>query len=105
MNSFRDNMNTNEIVGLISALGLGSSLGAIIAAVVSSRSQKGKARAEAADLIMNAAERVGKMNAELHAEIVQLRGDSEDIHRVVYEFLAGRATREELIVLLRKTRR
>lgn len=97
-------MQLNDIVDGITALGLGSGLGAILTAFITSRAQKGKARAEAADLIMNAAERVGKMNELQDAEIRLLRSEVEEINSSITKYLDGVVGKEELLELLRRTR-
>lgn len=97
-------MQINEIVDGITALGLGSGMGALLTAVITSRAQKGKARAEAADLIMNAAERVGKMNADMSEEIRQLRTEVEELNAAIMNYLSGSVSRDQLLEVLKQTR-
>lgn len=98
-------MNTSDFLDLLAALGLGSGLGSVLTAVITSRTGRGKARAEAADLLIGAAERVGKMNEALAVEVDYLRGQLDDVHAVVLDFLTGETDREHLAELLRKRKR
>ena len=97
-------MQPHDIVDAITALGIGSGLGAMITALITTRSQKGKARADAADLLMSAAEKVGKLNADLDLEVRRLRTDMDEIHIEVLAFLSGRSSQDKLLEVLRRTR-
>lgn len=97
-------MKIEGLLSAITALGLGGSLGAIITSIVAARSQKGKSRAEAADLLIGAAERVGAMNKALDEENHKLRSDLHEVIDTVHKFLETRATREELIETLMRLR-
>ena len=97
-------MPTDEIVKIIAALGVGSGVSAIITAVVAARSGRGKSRAEAADLLIGAAERVGKMNAEQSNEIQVLKSKVDDINGAMFEYLNGEISREELLSRSREIR-
>lgn len=97
-------MKLDSILSAITALGLGGSLGAIVTSIITSRSQKGKSRAEAADLLIGAAERVGQMNKMLDAENHKLRTDLDGLVDTVHKFLETRVSREELIERLMRLR-
>lgn len=97
-------MRSDDLVQIIAALGLGSGITTIVAAVIAARAQKGKARAEAADLLVSAAERVGKMNQTLDGELRRMRNASDEVHSAVLDHLEGTITRDELIVKLRSFR-
>lgn len=97
-------MNAEDIIKAISALGVGSGLGAVITSVLAARSTKGKSRAEAADLLVGAAERVGKMNADLDSEVRQLKKTVDEIQWAMYDYLAERITREELLERVKEAR-
>lgn len=88
-------MSVDDAIKVISALGVGSSLGALITAIINSNTSKGKSRAEAADLLVGAAERVGKMNADLSDEVRQLQATIEQIHFLIIAFLDGKISREQ----------
>ncbi len=88
-------MSVDDAIKVISALGVGSSLGALITAIINSNTSKGKSRAEAADLLVGAAERVGKMNADLSEEVRQLQATIEQIHFLIIAFLDGKISREQ----------
>ena len=66
-------MSVDEFIKIMGGLGLGASAGAILTALINTRSNKGKSRAEAADLLVGAAERVGRINAEMDVEMRTLR--------------------------------
>lgn len=87
-------MQSNEIVQLIAALGVGSGASAIATAVVASRSQKGKARAEAADLLIDAAERVGQWNKAQADEIQALRSIVKVMQLTALNYLDGTIDKE-----------
>ena len=98
-------MNAEDIIKAISALGVGSGLGAIITSVLAARSTKGKSRAEAADLLVGAAERVGKMNASLDEEVRELRANTDAIFLAMFDYLGENITREELLAKVKELRR
>ena len=97
-------MKLDNILAAITALGLGGSVGAIVTSIITSRSQKGKSRAEAADLLIGAAERVGQMNKMLDDENHKLRAELDGLIETVHRFLETRVTREELIEKLLRLR-
>ena len=97
-------MKLDNVLSAITALGLGGSLGAIVTSIITSRSQRGKSRAEAADLLIGAAERVGQMNKILDVENHKLRADLDSLVDTVHKFLETRVSRDELIEKLLKLR-
>jgi hypothetical protein len=92
---------SDDILHGVTALGLGSGLGAIVTSVIAARSGKGKARADAADLLIGAAERVGKMNATLDEENRRLKTSLDTALDVVLQYAEGRVTRDEMMKKLR----
>ena len=97
-------MKIQDVTEAITAMGLGSGIGAIITSVLAARSNKGKARAEAADLLVNAAERVGKMNEGLDADVRKLRGEVDDLNRAMYSYLDDSITKDELLERVKEIR-
>lgn len=97
-------MKVQDVTEAITALGLGSGIGAIVTSLIASRSGKGKARAEAADLLVNAAERVGKMNEGLDADVRRLRGMTDDLNRAMYDYLDDAITKQELMERVKEIR-
>jgi predicted nuclease with TOPRIM domain len=97
-------MSVDDVIKAISALGVGSGLGAVVTSVMTTRSTKGKSRAEAADLLVGAAERVGKMNAEYSDEIKVLRNVIADMHLLIIGYLDSSISREQFIEGLKKLR-
>lgn len=98
-------MQVDDVVKLLAGLGLGTGTGAALTAIINSQTQKGKSRAEAADLLIGAAERVGKMNADLDDEVRRLKGDMDSIQLALMEYLAERLTREELLNIVKELRK
>jgi len=98
-------MQVDDVVKLLTGLGLGTGTGAALTAIINSQTQKGKSRAEAADLLIGAAERVGKMNADLDDEVHRLKGDMDSIQLALMEYLAERLTREELLNIVKELRK
>lgn len=94
-------MRVDEIIQGITGLGLGSGLGAIITAVIAARSNRGRARAEAVDLITASAERVVKLNEPLVEEVRTLRAAVDDAYWGVVKYLDGEISRDELLALLK----
>lgn len=97
-------MEVSDAVYALAYAGVGSGLGTIIAAVVSARSQRGPARAQAADLLTEAAERVSNMNHSLDRENRHLRRDLEDLSDAVCDYLDGTLGEDELRAVLRHAR-
>lgn len=98
-------MTADDVIKIVAALGVGSGTSAILTAIVASRSQKGKSRAEAADLLIGAAERVGQMNADLDGEIRWLKSSVDEIHTAMFEYLGENITREELLDRVKEARK
>lgn len=94
-------MLADDITKILAGLGIGTGAGAVLTAVINTRSQRGKSRAEAADLLVSAAERVGKLNASLDDELTELKARMDRTHYYLYKFLAEEITREELLDGLR----
>lgn len=97
-------MSADDVIKIIAALGVGSTASAAATAVIASRSERGKSRAEAADLLIGAAERVGKMNETQDAEIKQLKTKLELIHLAFLSYLAEEITRAELFDIMKELR-
>ena len=89
-------MQADEVIKIIAGLGLGSGATAIATAIIQSGSQRGKSRAEAADLLVGAAERVGKMNESLDDEVRRLRADYDEYHILTLSYNYGTIERQEL---------
>ena len=98
-------MQANEFTKILAGLGLGTGTGAVLTAIINTRSSRGKSRAEAADLLVGAAERVGKMNEELHDQITELKARQDSIHAFIYEYLSNNISQEELVKRMRELRK
>lgn len=94
-------MEADELVKILAGLGFGTGVGAAITAIINAQSQKGKSRAEAVELLLSAAERVGKMNASLDADVQRMRASMDAAHAVILKFIDGLITQEELLEQLR----
>lgn len=97
-------MRAAEVLQWFTAIGFGTGTAAIITAVISARSQKGKSRAEAADLLINAAERVGKMNEAQDSEIRELKNKMDRIQFAMLDYLSEDITRAELLDIMKELR-
>jgi len=89
-------MNIEEFIKILGGLGLGAGVAAVLTALINTRSNRGKSRAEAADLLIGAAERVGKLNADLDSELRNARARLDRIEVLVIQYLANQITRQEL---------
>ena len=98
-------MTTDDIIKAISALGIGSGIGALITSILTTASNKGKSRAEAADLLVGAAERVGKMNADLDGEVRDLKQRLDNIQLAMLRYLGEEISREELLDHMKELRK
>lgn len=98
-------MAVDEIIKLVAALGVGSGISAVITAVVAARSGKGKSRAEAADLLIGAAERVGKMNEHLDDQVRELKATIDEIQLSMFQYLGEEISREELLNRIKELRK
>lgn len=87
----------DDVTKILAGLGIGTGAGAVMTAIINTRSQRGKSRAEAADLLVSAAERVGKLNAALDEELTVLKQKMDKIHYYMYQFLSEEITRDELL--------
>jgi hypothetical protein len=97
-------MHSDDLVKIIAALGVGSGASAVGTAIIAARSGKGKSRAEAADLLVNAAERVGKMNASLDDEVRALKAKIDLIQLAMFQYLGEEISKEELLQRVRELR-
>lgn len=98
-------MALDEIVKLLAALGVGSGLSAVGTALVAARTGKGKSRAEAADLLIGAAERVGKMNESLDDQVRELKATIDEIQLAMFQYLGEEISREELLTRVKELRK
>jgi hypothetical protein len=89
----------------LAGLGLGTGASAIVTAIINSNSGKGKSRADAADILIGAAERVGKLNEDLHAQVAGLKDTIDDIQSAMFAYLAEEISREELLKRVKELRR
>lgn len=95
---------SEEIIKAISALGIGTSVGAAITALINTRAAKGKSRAEAADLLIGAAERVGRLNADQDQEIRRLKRVFDELYDLVIDHIDGKIDVEEFLVGVKRLR-
>lgn len=98
-------MQSDEIIKIIAALGVGSGASAALTAIIAARSQRGKSRAEAADLLIGAAERVGKMNADLDTEVRALKVTIDEIQSAMFDYLGETISREDLLKRVKELRK
>ena len=98
-------MTADEIAKILAGLGLGTGAGAALTAIINSYSSKGKSRAEAADLLVGAAERVGKLNADLDEELRETKTRLDRIQVAMIQYLAEEITREELLEEMKEMRK
>jgi len=98
-------MQLDDLTKLLAGLGFGTGAGAAITAIINSQTTKGKSRAEAADLLVGAAERVGKMNADLDTEVRRLKGEMDTVQIALLEYLADGLTREQLLEVIKELRK
>lgn len=98
-------MPVDDIAKILAGLGLGAGTGAVFTAIVNSYASKGKSRAEAADILVGAAERVGKMNEELYNELRDTKSKVDRIHLSMIRYLAEEITREELLNEMKEFRK
>lgn len=97
-------MRADELIQAIAAAGFGSGVTSILVAVITSRANKGKARADAADLLTGAAERVGKMNEVLDRENTKVKLALDMLSMGVIKYLQHAISEEELLEVMRKIR-
>lgn len=97
-------VRSGDALQALAYAGVGSGTGAIIAAVIAARSGKGPARAEAADLLVEAAERVSRMNQDLDKDNRKLRHEITVIVQAVDDFIAKKITEDELFTIVENTR-
>lgn len=104
-------MASDDIIKIIAALGIGSGGSALITAFIAASSSKGKSRADAADVLIGVAERVGKLNeaqdGRLQAQDDQISGlknQQDEIILAMYEYLNENISREQLLERVREIR-
>lgn len=90
-------MNFDDISKILAGVGSGLGAGAVLVAIINTRSAKGKSRAEAADLLVGAAERVGKMNESLNTQISTLKAKQDAIHIAMFQYLSEEISKDELL--------
>ena len=98
-------MQADEIAKILAGLGIGTGAGAAVTAIINSLSARGKSRAEAADLLVGAAERVGKLNADLDEELRDTKARLDRIQVAMIEYLGEQITREELLQEMKEMRK
>ena len=98
-------MQADDIAKILAGLGIGTGTGAALTAIINSLSSKGKSRAEAADLLVGAAERVGKMNSDLDAELRDTKSRMDRIQLAMIQYLGEEITREELLDQMKELRK
>lgn len=98
-------MQADDIARILAGLGVGTGAGAVLTAVINSMSSRGKSRAEAADLLVGAAERVGKLNADLDSEVRDLKAKIDEIQLAMFLYLGEEISREELLDRVKELRK
>ena len=98
-------MATDDIVKLLGGLGLSAGAGAILSALITSYSGKGKSRAEAADLLVAAAERVGLLNKEMDVELRELKKTLDEVFILMFQYLAEEITKDDLLEAIKNLRK
>ena len=97
-------MEVDDLVKILGGLGLGAGSASILSALINSYSSKGKSRAEAADLLVQAAERVGVLNKELDVELREVKRNLNDVFLAMFQYLSEEITREELLEKVKELR-
>ena len=90
-------MKMDEFIKILGGLGIGAGAAAVLTALINTRSNRGKSRAEAADLLVSAAERVGRINAEMDDEMRAMRSLIFEMQNLLAEFSSERMTRQEFL--------
>jgi len=98
-------MTADDIAKIVGGLGLGAGAGAVLTALINTLTNKGKSKAEAADLLVGAAERVGKMNAELDGEVRELKQAMDGIQIAMLKYLSEEISQEELLNIVKELRK
>ena len=98
-------MRADDIATILAGLGLGTGTGAALTAIINLISSRGKSRAEAADLLVGAAERVGKLNEDLDHEVRELKVAIDQIQIAMLQYLGEEISREELLSRIKELRR
>lgn len=97
-------MQADEVAKILAGLGIGTGAGAVLTAIINSLSARGKSRAEAADLLVGAAERVGKLNADLDQELRDTKAMVDQIEALVIQHMNNQMTIDELLEEIRAIR-
>ena len=101
-------MNSDEIIKIIAALGVGSGGSAVLTAILAQRGTKGKYRAEAADLLVGAAVKLNETQtdriSEQAEEIRALHAKMDTIQCAMLQYLAEEISRDDLLEIVRNTR-
>jgi hypothetical protein len=95
-------MNADDMLKVLASLGAVGSAATVTTAVIASKSSKGKSRAEAADLLVGAAERVGKMNNSLDDENHRLRTVIHEIHAALIKTSEGSVHVDTVLEIIKK---
>lgn len=95
-------MQADDITKILAGLGMGTGTGAVITAIINSRSNRGKARADAADLLVGAAERIGKFNESLDSENRELRAVVKTMQLTALNYIDGTIDREHFVAAVKE---
>lgn len=98
-------MEIDDLVKILGGLGLGAGGASVLSALINSYSSRGKSRAEAADLLVQAAERVGVINKELDDELREVKKNLNEVFIAMFEYLGEEITREELMRRIKEVQR
>jgi len=90
-------MQADDITKILGGLGFGAGAGAVVTAIINSQTNKGKSRAEAADILVGAAERIGNLNKEMDRELKQLKKSLDSVFIIIHKYEAEEITKEELL--------
>lgn len=97
-------MRVDDFIQILGGLGFGAGAGAVITAVINSQTNKGKSRAEAADILVGAAERIGNLNKEMDRELKQLKKSLDSVFIIIHKYDAEEITKEELLKHIKELR-
>ena len=97
-------MQADDVTKILGGLGFGAGAGAVITAIINSQTNKGKSRAEAADILVGAAERIGNLNKEMDKELKQLKKSLDSVFTIILKYDAEEITKEELLKHIKELR-
>ena len=97
-------MQADDVTKILGGLGFGAGAGAVITAIINSQTNKGKSRAEAADILVGAAERIGNLNKEMDKELKQLKKYLDSVFTIIHKYDAEEITKEELLKHIKELR-